>query len=125
MKLNEIKQIDVGGDLLANYWPEDEYCFSEWVTLSIGVKGEEGSTYFNLLVCTPEWISRKLDSAQSVWGRHMLIIRKYDTELIESEVNKKLQELLEIFTGDDDLKFSEKIARYAHWEYEDYVSKSL
>ena len=121
MKLNEIKQIDIGGDLLEHYWPEDEECFSEWLTIHIGIKGEDGAVSYNLMVCTPDWLKGQLSKSSVEWGRHMLIMNKFDPDLIRKEVDKKLVELLEQFESDDDITFSEKIGRYAHWEFEDYV----
>lgn len=121
MKLNEIKQIDIGGDLLEHYWPDDEDCFFEWVTIGIGVKGEEGANNYNLMVCTPKWIELEIDKGRAVWGRHKLIINKFDPDLIRFEIERKLDDLLEMFSDDDDVNFSEKIARYAHWEFEDYM----
>ena len=89
--------------------------------ISIGIKGKEGGVNYNLMVCTPDWLSSQLDKGLVEWGRHKLIIKKFDPDLIKDEVNKKLQNLLKQFENDDDVAFSEKIGRYAHWEFEDYV----
>ena len=121
MKLNEIKQMDIGIDLLEHYWPEDEDCWGSWITLSLGIKGEEGAVYYNLLVCTPDWLKKELRKSRSVWGRHMLIVNEFNPDLIRAEVDKKLSQLLQQFESDDDVVFSEKIGRYAHWEFEDFV----
>ena len=121
MKLNEIKQIDIGGDLLESYWPDDEDCFFLWLTISIGIKGEEAATNYNLMVCTPDWLKLELKSSSAEWGLHKLIVNRFDPDLIKEELHKKLETLLIQFSDDDDITFSEKIARYAHWEFEDYV----
>jgi len=121
MRLNEIKQIDIGGDLLEDYSPKDEECFFEWLTISIGIKGEAGAVYYNLLVCTPDWLKKELKSTSVQWGRHKLIINKFDPDLIKKEIDNKLLKLLNQFDNDNDVSFSEKIGRYAHWEFEDYI----
>ncbi len=120
MKFNEIKKIDIGGDLLEYYWPEDEENFCIWLTVSIGIKNEEGSNNYNLMVCTPDWLKNNLNSNSVQWGRHILIINKFNSDLIRREIEKKLFELLNQFHDEDDISFSEKIGRYAHWEFEDY-----
>ena len=119
MKLNDIKSIDIGGDLLEHYWPEDDECFYEWLTISIGVKGREGAVNYNLMVCTPDWLKKELTTGAK-WGRHMLIINKFSPEKIKKEINKKVSELLLEFSNFDDDSFPEKIGRYAYWEFEDY-----
>ena len=124
MKSYEIKQIDIGGDLLEHFWPDDEECFYVFLTIGIGVKGEEGADNYDIMVCTPSWLNNQLYEGHAKWGRHKLIMKKFDPDLIRKEVNKKILEISERFDCDDGVTFSEKMSRYAHWEFEDYVPYS-
>ena len=120
----ELKEIAIGTYLeaLDSYWPDDEDCFGEWVTISVGIKGSEGADNFNLFVCTPDWIKEENKSFhKDVWGHHKLIILKYNSEHILSLIKKKLDELSDIFSKDSEQDLVSKVARYAHWEFEDYV----
>ena len=113
--------MDVGGDLLESYWPDNEECFCLSITVSIGIKGEDGAVNYNLMVCTPDWLKNKIKASSVEWGRHKLIINKFDPGLIKGAVEEKLYFLLEKFPNDDGMAFSEKLGRYAHWEFEDYI----
>jgi len=123
MKL-ELKTLGVGvyQENLDSFWPEDEFCFGEWVTIAVGVEGREGADNFNLFVCSPNWLKEENKNyAKDVWGLHKLIIPKYNSEHILKLVNEKLNELSNDFTGKSEKDLLSKVGRYAHWEFEGYV----
>jgi hypothetical protein len=123
MKL-ELKAIAIGTyqESLDSFWPEDEECFGEWVTISVGIQGDDGADNFNLFICSPDWLKQKNKSFDNdVWGLHKLILLKYNSESIQSCIKKKLDELSVRFSDNSEKDLMLKVARYAHWEFEDYV----
>ncbi|MDF7666327.1 immunity 8 family protein [Orbaceae bacterium ESL0727] len=96
------------------YFPEEENLFGITLTLSIGPDNEIGSEYFDLFVCTPEWLSKKVWKPELI--RHMLIVRKYDLDEIKDIINK----CIETCTCDTWSETAQKLSRYFAWEYEDY-----
>lgn len=115
-----VKGIDVGGDFLEDYIPTEKNSFGLWVTFSIGPSSEDGGSIYQLLVCTPSWLESKTTKGNIFWGRHMLVIDSFDAKLIKNSVDQLIVELANQFPNDNDDEIAEKIARYAHWEYEDY-----
>lgn len=98
------------------YHPEDDSNFGIWFQLDIGLESTEGSDDFQLLVCTPKWLTEEMEKGGPVWGRHILFVPRYDLDHITQHIAKYCQEC----TGDDWMKIAAKLARIAHWEFEDY-----
>jgi len=119
-----LKSIDVGGDYLSDHKPDSLEFFSLWITVTVGLVGQDGGSLYQLHVCTPDWIKYALqyeaDDA-SLWGRHMLIVEKFDADKIEILIEKKVEEISMTFPDDEPVELSKKVGRYAHWEFEDYV----
>lgn len=100
----------------ATYLPEESNIFSITLNLSIGLADSNGADYFDLLVCTPEWLSKSIWEPKLI--RHMLIVRKYDLDEIKDTINKCIEKC----TCDTWLETAQKLSRYFAWEYEDYQS---
>jgi len=123
MKL-ALKSIDVAGDYLSDHKPDNLEFFSLWLTVTIGSAGEDGGALYQLHVCTPNWIKHAIQYESddgSLWGRHMLVVEKFDVEKIEDLIKNKLKEISNNFPDDSPVELSKKVGRYAHWEFEDYV----
>lgn len=119
-----VKGIDVAGDFLKDHCPDDLEFFSLWVTITVGSSLEAGGVLYNLHVCTPDWLKVKIKNTteeNSIWGRHLLIVEKFDAKKIELMISNKIQEIVQQYPNDNGVDISEKIARYAQWEFEDYV----
>ncbi len=119
-----LKGLEVAGDYLNDHQPRDADCFELWVTLSVGPADTDGATIYQLCICTPKWLEQCFEVNEKNnavrWGRHMLVIAKFDPEIIELAIKQKLQEIVDSHPNDDGGELSKKFARYAHWEYEDY-----
>ena len=103
-------------DVLDLYQPVERDNFGTWIRLAIGPKGEPGVDYFELFVCTPQWLSEELKKdSLARWARHFLIVEEYNLDLIIHQCERLVQRCC----GNDWLTIAQKIARYAHWEFED------
>lgn len=112
-----VKSIDTASHIAFDtYCPEDETCFGLWLTVQVGQDGEAGGHLYQILVCTPDWIKTEYLHSGAVWGRHMLIVPRYDRERIKSEISQ----YVEGCTGRDFWELAQKVARIGAWEFEDY-----
>lgn len=104
-------------DEIGSYRPAERCNFGTWIRLSVGPTDELGADYFDLFVCTPQWISEELAKHPVVqWGRHFLIVKEYNLAVIADQLERMVQRC----SGDDWQEISLKIARFAAWEFEDY-----
>lgn len=101
---------------LETYSPDDPECFGLWINLRVGPSDAEGAHDYQLLVCTPEWLEKEYSWRRGIWGRDMLIVFKYDLDVIKAEIDV----CIESCTGEDWQTIAQKIARFAAWEYENY-----
>jgi len=96
------------------YVPEDKSIFYITLTLSIGPDDEIGSEYFDLFVCSPEWLCKHQWVPEIL--RHTLIVRKYDLDEITETINKYIEKC----TCKTWTETAQKLSRYFAWEFEDY-----
>ncbi|HDS9361410.1 TPA: immunity 8 family protein [Enterobacter chengduensis] len=106
--------IDSADFSLENYQPEEESCFSLSVNLKIGPTNEEGTNYFYLCICTPEWLCKHQWSTELV--RHTLLVRKYDLVEITNTITTYINQC----EGNNWMDIALKLSRVFAWEYEDY-----
>jgi hypothetical protein len=100
-----------------NEWhPEDLEDFSVDILLKIGGASSAGADNFDLVVCTPRWLSRFSDLGQ--WGRGMLVVNRYDIDLIRARVTSCIDDCV----GDDWPSIASQLSRFFLWEFEGYVS---
>ena len=79
----------------------------------LGLPGEES---FDFDVCSPAWLVAEVDSKSIIEGRFLLIARDFDPQRIENHVRQRIEEA----SGKDWPEVAGEIARWAHWEFEDY-----
>ena len=97
-----------------DYTGNEDGTVSLTLTLSIGIDGEEGSDYFDLFVCSYDWMKK--------WYRypkiltHTLVLHEYNLEeivnVIESHISK--------CEGANWEEISAKLSQIFKWEFEDY-----
>ena len=92
----------------------DAFCVS--IRALVGPAGAPGEESFDFNVCSPAWLEYELDSHAIVEGRLLLIARSFDPQHVEDYVRKRIAQA----SGDDWLTLAGTIARWAHWEFEDY-----
>lgn len=118
-----LKAVDVAGDYLSDHKPENLKFFSLNLTATIGPPNQDGGSLYYLHVCTPEWLKYSVEHDSKIgalWGRHLLIVDSFDADKIESLIQSKLDDISNNFSGNNPVELSERVARYAHWEFEDY-----
>jgi hypothetical protein len=101
---------------LDEFSPDDPECFGLWIEFRAGLEDDAGADDFRLFVCTPVWLGNECDRKTVAWGRHMLIVAKYDLGAIKREIDQ----LIENCRGDDWPDIAREIAKFAGWEFEDY-----
>ena len=96
--------------------PENPLDF--WVNLwaHIGFKGNNAADDFVFYVCSPSRLATVVQVEGPQFGRHLLIVERFDWDEIEAEI----QSLLEGIEGDDWESVAQQIGRYGYWEFEDY-----
>jgi hypothetical protein len=101
---------------LENYRPDDYQSFCFTVTVSVGIKGEDGADMFNVNVCTPKWLLENYSKEEMLLGRHKLIVFYCDMPMILRRIRK----LFDNCVGDNWAEIALKLSRVGHWEFEDY-----
>jgi len=84
--------------------------------LMVGPSDGPGEESFDVMVCTPKWLSRTLLREGPVIGRHFLIVEWMDLPEIKSFLEAEVEKLNEPTW----LRLAEKIGRIGKWEFEDY-----
>jgi hypothetical protein len=89
--------------------------FGILVRVVIGAKGEPGEDSFDVMVCTPKWISDQFREPYKdhIFGRHYLIVASWSF----AELRGIISELVEGIGGDDWQDFASRLDRYMHWEF--------
>jgi hypothetical protein len=105
-------------DSLDCYYPVDASNFGTWIRVAIGPADRPGADDFQILVCTPAWLSSFVEGEayRAAWGRHMLIVSEYDIGTIKACIERRVDQC----SGDDWQSIALKISRFAAWEFEDY-----
>jgi hypothetical protein len=92
----------------------DAFCIS--LRALVGPLGLPGEESFDFDVCSPAWLEAELESRTTIGGRFLLIARNFDPRSIEDYVRKTIAQA----SGKDWSEVAAKIARWSHWEFEDY-----
>ena len=101
---------------LATYVPEDPENFGFLLQVMIGSVGEDGEESFDVVVCTPSWLSDRILPTKIVLGRHYLLVKQYD-------YTRLLQFLISFASGCRGATWDEvalRLGRLGMWEFEDY-----
>jgi hypothetical protein len=101
---------------LKEYQPERANNFGFLLQMIISPEGEEGEESFDIMVCTPDWLKDNHSKDEIIFGRHHLIVFKYDYQAIYQKLAKYVNSI-EANTWDE---ISSLIGRVGHWEFEDY-----
>ena len=101
---------------LEAYVPPDPTNFAFLLQVLAGPQGASGDESFNLEVCTPGWIARRLRTENVMIGRHHLIVADYDWDRIAAFITKWVAKC----EGDTWQEVALKLGRLGHWEFEDY-----
>lgn len=82
----------------------------------IGPEGGAGEEAFDFLVCSPAWILDEVRESGFLLGRHHLVVRRFDLQLIRGAI----EEICSHARGESWSEIAARIGRYGKWEFEDY-----
>jgi hypothetical protein len=99
------------------YTPKDALDDGVWVQLIVSPEGKGGEESFDVLVCTPRWLSREIRQNGPQLGRHHLIVEPMDLPT----AIEYLRRVVESASGGDWSELGSRIARIGRWEFEDYA----
>ena len=101
---------------LKRFVPSDPDVFGILVQAMVGPHGEAGEKSFDFIVCTPAWLATENFELGYRFGRHHLFLKRYDYSVLW----RALEKLCNTTSGPDWTTAAERLARYGHWEFEDY-----
>lgn len=113
----EIKQlINDQIDDLKVHVPELVDDFSLVVRMIVGEVGGIGEESFDLVVCTPKWLERKLRQTGPLFGYHHLLVEYYDYDAIRVAIDR--------FVGNVEAEnwqgIAAKLRLIGSWEFDEY-----
>jgi hypothetical protein len=101
---------------LKSYAPDDPANFGILVEATIGSSGEPGGDVFSFEVCTSSWLGQEWLQDNYRFGRHLLLLKKYDYNILWNAIEKLCNSVEEA----DWEQVAQKLGRYGHWEFEEY-----
>ena len=113
--IREFFSPDVSG--LEGWIPPDPTCFGILLQVFIGPLGGQGYESFDFVVCTPEWLRRKYGDDGVILCRHYILVFEFNLKRIAA----RIESLVASVEGGDWNEIASKLARYGHWEFEDYT----
>lgn len=111
-QLKRVHSPDV--DDLGSHLPVDPKRFVVLVQLMVGPAGD-GEESFDLVVCTPAWLSEQLEKNVAVDLRHHLLVASWDWEPILQHIESALAEIDEPTWPE----VAAVVGRLGRWEFED------
>ena len=101
---------------LRSFTPRDPTNFSVFVQAMIGPAGGDDSESFDLIVCTPAWLSAKVDEVGPLVGLHHVVVPAFDYNALF----KVLQAFCSCCEGATWEQIGHKVGRLGHWEFDEY-----
>lgn len=102
-------------DSLTDYKPENRKSFGFLLQLLVGLEDHEGYETFDVIVCTPKWLTDTHSKGEVVIGRHYLIVFEYNFERIMEEI----EAFIDLCTGETWHEIALQVGRLGYWEFED------
>ncbi|UTW56755.1 Imm8 family immunity protein [Kordiimonas sp. SCSIO 12610] len=100
--------------------PEDQEDFWADIVAEIGPEHGKGAEMFTFQVCSPKWLEHSLKSNDFIIDKNLIIIEKFDWQLIETAIKK----LIARFECDTWEELAKEIDRYGEWEFHNYKEVS-
>jgi hypothetical protein len=105
---------------LEDFIPKDEGNFGFVIRMIVCPEGQEGEESFDLMLCTPKWLNDNYPADEIIFGRHYLIVFKYDYK----SIYKKLSDYVNGIDAKSWGQIGDQIGKIGYWEFEDYESKN-
>lgn len=103
-------------DDLKEYHPERSDDFSIIVRIIVGELGGNGEESFDVIVCTPKWLERKINQTGPMFGYHHLFVANYDYDSIYRKIYRYVRNI----EGENWQAIAVKLNRIGSWEFDDY-----
>jgi hypothetical protein len=113
-ELKELHSPDVHD--LATFVPDDPARFGVLIQLIAGPEGEPGEESFDVVVCTPAWLSDQVRAHGPLSGRHHLVVETFDWPVLR----EYFANLVRGCEGRDWREVATKLSRHGAWEFEDH-----
>ena len=97
-------------------WIPERQDFAILLQVIAGPAGEIGGESFDLTLCSPSWINKTVEKGRIITGRHLLIVARYDYGRISEFISNYVSSCY----GETWQEIALKLARFGHWEFEDY-----
>jgi hypothetical protein len=111
--IRSIESSDVDVD---TYRPRDPLDDGRWIRLIVGPDDGPGDESFDVLVCTPRWLTREVERDGSRIVRHTLLMPVFDLR----EAMRHLRTEVSRLAGRDWQELARGLAQVGHWEFQDY-----
>ncbi len=94
-----------------------------WIVVQadIGPVGRSGADTFTFYVCTHKRMEQILESEGWQFGRHLLIVERFDWKVVEAAIRR----LVEDHEEADWNALAAKLGQYGQWEFADHVDTSV
>lgn len=102
---------------LSEYFPEDEENFGFWARIVVGEIKLGGEESFDIMICTPLWLTKNFAKEDVIFGKNYLIVFEYNY----NRIFNKIKNYVENISGDSWEEIGNKINRIGKWEFEDYI----
>lgn len=109
-----IKKIDVSGDLLKHYRPEDPDRFSVWITATIGPDDSQGGDLFQFLVSARAGFKKEIANGAEK-QQYVVVVETYDADMIQEE----LQRIVKECEGDTWMVSARNLTKFGRWEFDE------
>jgi len=112
----KLKSIESTEFDLSKYVPiSEDFCLS--LDLLIGPTVDDSAELFRLNVCSPRYVERLVAQEGTAILRGYLIVDGFQLEAIRARIVK----LLSAVSGETWTVVANKLSRYFHWEFENYI----
>ena len=101
---------------LSAYVPADPGNFAFLLQVMVGPVGQDAEESFDVVVCTPRWISSHLGPEEILVGLHHLVVATYDYGRLERFLRRRVSEC----GGTTWNEIGARIGRLGRWEFDDY-----
>src|SRR5262245_7206136 len=101
---------------LRKYRPSLEGNFGFLLQVFAGLDQRDGEESFDVVICTPRWLSENHQAQDIIVGRHYLIVFEYDF----GRIRKFVEQFCEACTGDTWEQIAARLGTLGKWEFEDY-----
>lgn len=96
--------------------PADPAHFCVWVRAMVGPAGAPGEESFDFAICTGSWLRELPLEEGYALLRHHVLVSRWDPVIVRRIVD----EVFASVEGETWDEIGDRLARNAHWEFEDY-----